>query len=76
MLPISHQTPHFDYLKRNNFTTILSSGNITPVLKFYQELLNIDYVLGTNPKILLKINAAIWSIITFSFYKQFLEFPR
>ena len=40
----------FDYLKKNNFITILSSGNITPVLKFYQELLNIDYIFGTNPK--------------------------
>jgi len=40
----------FDYLKRNNFITILSSGNIIPVLKFYQELLNIDYIFGTNPK--------------------------
>lgn len=40
----------FDYLKRNNFITILSSGNITPVLKYYQELLNIDYVFGTKPK--------------------------
>ena len=40
----------FDYLKKNNFITILSSGNITPVLKFYQELLNIDYIFVTNPK--------------------------
>ena len=40
----------FDYLKKNNFTTILSSGNIIPVLKFYQELLNIDYIFGTSPK--------------------------
>ena len=29
----------FDYLKKNNFIIILCSGNIVPVLKFYQELL-------------------------------------
>ena len=40
----------FDYLKKNNFIIILCSGNIVPVLKFYQELLNIDYIFGTNPK--------------------------
>lgn len=40
----------FEYLKKNNFTTILSSGNIIPVLKFYQDLLNIDYIFGTNPQ--------------------------
>lgn len=40
----------FDYLKKNDFIIILCSGNIVPVLKFYQELLNIDYIFGTNPK--------------------------
>ena len=29
----------FKYLKDNNFITILSSGNIIPVLRYYQELL-------------------------------------
>ena len=39
-----------NYLKKNNFIIILCSGNIVLVLKFYQELLNIDYIFGTNPK--------------------------
>lgn len=41
---------YLNYLKKNNFIIILCSGNIVPVLKFYQELLNIDYIFGTNPK--------------------------
>ncbi len=40
----------FDYLKKNNIVTILHSGNILPVLKYYQKILDIDYVLGTRPQ--------------------------
>lgn len=39
----------FEYLKNNNFITILCSGNITPVLNYYKDILRIDYVFGTNP---------------------------
>lgn len=40
----------FKYLKENNFITIFSSGNIMPVLRYYKELLGIDYIFGSNPK--------------------------
>ena len=40
----------FKYLKANNFITVLSSGNIMPVLRYYKELLGIDYCFGSNPK--------------------------
>ena len=40
----------FKYLKEEKFITVLSSGNILPVLRYYQELLGIDYIFGTNPK--------------------------
>lgn len=40
----------FNYLKANGFITVLSSGNITPVLRYYKELLGIDYIFGSNPK--------------------------
>ena len=40
----------FKYLKANDFITVLSSGNIMPVLRYYQELLGIDYIIGSSPK--------------------------
>lgn len=40
----------FKYLKENDFITVLSSGNIIPILKYYQELLGIDYIFGSTPK--------------------------
>ena len=40
----------FEYLKANDFITVLSSGNIMPVLRYYKELLGIDYIFGSNPK--------------------------
>lgn len=40
----------FKYLKANDFITVLSSGNIMPVLRYYKELLGIDYCFGSNPK--------------------------
>ena len=39
----------FDYLNNNGFITVLSSGNIYPVLKYYQELLGITYIYGSMP---------------------------
>ena len=39
----------FDYLNKNGFITVLSSGNIYPVLRYYQELLNITYIFGSMP---------------------------
>ncbi|HAN10500.1 MAG TPA: hypothetical protein DCP90_07790 [Clostridiales bacterium] len=38
------------YLKSKGIYTVLHSGNITPVLMYYQELLKIDSVFGTNPR--------------------------
>ena len=40
----------FKILKERGFITVLSSGNIIPVLKYYQELLRIDYIFGTMPQ--------------------------
>lgn len=39
----------FEYLKNNNFITVLCSGNIMPVLEYYKDILGIDYVFGTSP---------------------------
>lgn len=40
----------FSYLRANNFITVLHSGNILPVLKYYQNLLGIDHIVGTLPR--------------------------
>lgn len=40
----------FRYLKGAGIITILHSGNIIPVLKYYQSLLGIDYILGSQPQ--------------------------
>ena len=40
----------FDELNKRGFITVLSSGNILPILKYYKELLNIDYIFGSQPK--------------------------
>ncbi|MDP2788544.1 MAG: haloacid dehalogenase-like hydrolase [bacterium] len=37
------------FLKDNKIITILASGNIPPVLEYYQRLLGIDYIVGSNP---------------------------
>ena len=39
----------FEYLRNNNFITVLCSGNIIPVLNYYKDILGIDYVFGTSP---------------------------
>lgn len=39
----------FKYLNENGYITVLSSGNIEPVLKYYQNLLNITYIFGSAP---------------------------
>jgi len=39
----------FKYLNENGYITVLSSGNIEPILKYYQELLNITYIFGSVP---------------------------
>ncbi len=40
----------FQYLNDHDYITVLSSGNIYPILKYYQELLNITYIFGSIPK--------------------------
>lgn len=40
----------FEELNKRGFITVLSSGNILPILKYYKELLNIDYIFGSQPK--------------------------
>ena len=40
----------FKYLNDNGFITVLSSGNIYPILKYYQDLLGITYIFGSMPK--------------------------
>ena len=39
----------FKYLNDNGFVTVLASGNIYPILKYYQELLGITYIFGSMP---------------------------
>lgn len=39
-----------DFLNQHNIISILNSGNITPVLSYYQKLLGISYTVGTHPK--------------------------
>ena len=39
----------FKILNKKGYITVLSSGNIEPVLKYYQELLNITYIFGSSP---------------------------
>lgn len=40
----------FEYLKQNSVISIIHSGNITPILSYYQKLLGADYIVGTKPK--------------------------
>ena len=40
----------FEELYKRGFITLLSSGNILPILKYYKELLNINYIFGSQPK--------------------------
>lgn len=40
-----------DFLHKHAITTILASGNIIQVLAFYQNLLNIDYIVGSRPHV-------------------------
>lgn len=37
------------YFRDNKIVTILSSGNIMPILRVYQKILKIDYVIGSQP---------------------------
>lgn len=39
-----------DFLKHQKTISILHSGNIIPVIIYYQKLLRIDYIVGTRPK--------------------------
>lgn len=38
-------------LKRRNIITVLHSGNLLPVLQYYQKKLGIDYIIGNSPRI-------------------------
>lgn len=40
----------FKFLKVNDIITVLHSGNIVPTLEYYQQLLGIDYIIGTSPR--------------------------
>ena len=48
-----------DFLHKNNIISVLYSGNIAPILKYYQRLLNIDYIVDTTPKIKNNVIAGI-----------------
>jgi len=39
----------FSTLNKKGYITVLSSGNIEPILKYYQNLLNITYIFGSVP---------------------------
>lgn len=49
----------FDFLKTRGIISILYSGNITPILKYYQTKLGINHLVGTKPKM---VDAKIISI--------------
>lgn len=38
----------FQYLQRNNIMTVICSGNVMPILNYYANLLDIDYIIGTD----------------------------
>lgn len=40
----------FDFLNSKSIISILYSGNITPVLKYYQRKLGISHIVGAKPK--------------------------
>tara|TARA_Y100000310_G_C20700703_1_gene829604 strand:- start:7842 stop:8480 length:639 start_codon:yes stop_codon:yes gene_type:complete len=44
-------TELLEYFKERGIKTILNSGQIIPVLQFYQSLLSVDYIVGTHPEI-------------------------
>jgi phosphoserine phosphatase len=48
LYPGAHEL--FAFLRRNGIITVLHSGNIMPVLSYYQEILGVDYVIGTQPR--------------------------
>jgi phosphoserine phosphatase len=39
----------FDYFRKKGVISILASGNILPVSEYYQKLLGIDYIVGSQP---------------------------
>lgn len=49
----------FSYLKTHGFKTVLHSGNILPVLEYYKDLLDIDFIVGNKPRY---IDDKIWGI--------------
>ena len=40
----------FNFLNSNGIISILNSGNLVPILEYYQKKLGISYVVGTKPK--------------------------
>src|SRR5258708_2678101 len=40
----------FSYLNNHHIISIIHSGNILPILSYYQKLLGADYIVGTHPK--------------------------
>ena len=40
----------FNFLNSNNYISILHSGNLVPILEYYQNKLNITHTIGTKPK--------------------------
>ena len=42
----------FEFLKDEGYVTILCSGNIVPILNYYKDLLEIDYIVGSSPRII------------------------
>ncbi len=57
------------FFKKHGIVTILASGNIVPVLEYYQRLLGIDYVVGPQPQMqsetILGIDESVFSSKTF-----------
>jgi HAD superfamily phosphoserine phosphatase-like hydrolase len=39
-----------EFFKKHHIITILASGNIVPFLKYYQQLLGVDHLVGSEPQ--------------------------
>ena len=42
----------FKWLKENDFVTVVITASIFPVLEYYQNILGIDYIFGSKPRII------------------------
>ena len=49
LMPGAHEL--LEFFRNNGIISILASGSILPVVEYYQKILNIDYVIGSRPRV-------------------------